>query len=65
LAGKNRINSEKNLLQKQNLHNNTEETGRGSERLSCDMIPKEILKYQPKGLRTEGRPLKRWMDSVL
>jgi hypothetical protein len=54
-----------NLLHKQNLHNNTEETGWGSERLGCDTIPKEILKYRPKGLRTEGRPLKRWMDSVL
>jgi hypothetical protein len=55
----------KNLLQKQNLHNNTEETGRDSESLRCDTIPKEILRYHPKGLRTEGRPLKRWKDSVL
>jgi hypothetical protein len=26
---------------------------------------KMILKYQPKGKRNSGRPLKRWKDSVL
>jgi hypothetical protein len=30
-----------------------------------DRIPKMILKYQPKGKRNLGRPLKRWKDSVL
>jgi tRNA(Arg) A34 adenosine deaminase TadA len=30
-----------------------------------DRIPKIILKYQPKGKRNLGRPLKRWKDSVL
>jgi hypothetical protein len=31
----------------------------------ADRIPKMILKYQPKGKRNLGRPLKRWKDSVL
>jgi hypothetical protein len=35
------------------------------DRISSDRIPKMILKYQPKGKRNLGRPLKRWMDSVL
>jgi hypothetical protein len=34
-------------------------------RMSSDRIPKMILKYQPKGKRNLGRPLKRWKDSVL
>jgi hypothetical protein len=29
-----------------------------------DRIPKMILKYQPKGKRNLGKPLKRWKDSV-
>jgi hypothetical protein len=33
--------------------------------MSSDGIPKMILKYQPKGKRNLGRPLKRWKDSVL
>jgi hypothetical protein len=33
--------------------------------MSSDRIPKMILKYQPKGKRNPGRPLKRWKDSVL
>jgi hypothetical protein len=35
------------------------------DRMSSDRIPKMIIKYQPKGKRNLGRPLKRWMDSVL
>jgi hypothetical protein len=35
------------------------------DRMSSDRIPKMILKYQPKGKRNSGRPLKRWKDSVL
>jgi hypothetical protein len=35
------------------------------DRISSDRIPKMILKYQPKGKRNLGRPLKRWKDSVL
>jgi hypothetical protein len=35
------------------------------ERMSSDRIPKMILKYQPRGKRNLGRPLKRWKDSVL
>jgi hypothetical protein len=35
------------------------------DRMSCDRIPKMILKYQPKGKRNLGRPFKRWKDSVL
>jgi hypothetical protein len=35
------------------------------DRMSSDRIPKIILKYQPKGKRNVGRPLKRWKDSVL
>jgi flavin-dependent dehydrogenase len=30
-----------------------------------DRFPKMILKYQPKGKRNLGIPLKRWKDSVL
>jgi hypothetical protein len=30
-----------------------------------DRIPKMVLKYQPKGKRNLGRPLKRWKDLVL
>jgi hypothetical protein len=33
--------------------------------MSSDRIPKMILKYQPKGKRNLGRPLKRWKVSVL
>jgi hypothetical protein len=29
------------------------------DRMSSDRIPKMILKYQPKGERNLGRPLKR------
>jgi hypothetical protein len=29
-------------------------------RMTPDRIPKIILKYQPKGKRCLGRPLKRW-----
>jgi hypothetical protein len=32
--------------------------------MSSDRIPKMILKYQPKGKRNLGRPLKRWKDFV-
>jgi hypothetical protein len=35
------------------------------DRMSSDRIPKMILKYQQKGKRNLGRPLKRWKDSVL
>jgi hypothetical protein len=35
------------------------------DRMSSDRIPKINLKYQPKGKRYLGRPLKRWKDSVL
>jgi hypothetical protein len=35
------------------------------DKMSSDSIPKMILKYQPKGKRNLGRPLKRWKDSVL
>jgi hypothetical protein len=35
------------------------------DRMSSDRIPKMILKYQLKGKRNLGRPLKRWKDSVL
>jgi hypothetical protein len=35
------------------------------DRMNSDRIPKMILKYQPKGKRNLGRPLKRWKDSVL
>jgi hypothetical protein len=35
------------------------------DRMISDRIPKMILKYQPKGKRNLGRPLKRWKDSVL
>jgi hypothetical protein len=30
-----------------------------------DRIAKMILKYQPRGKRNLGRPLKRWKDPVL
>jgi hypothetical protein len=32
------------------------------DRMSSDRIPKMVLKYQPKGKRELGRPLKRWKD---
>jgi hypothetical protein len=35
------------------------------DRMSSDRIPKMILKYQPKGKRNLGRPLKIWKDSFL
>jgi molybdopterin-guanine dinucleotide biosynthesis protein A len=34
-------------------------------RMTPGRIPKIILKYQPKGNRCLGRPLKRWKDSVM
>jgi hypothetical protein len=36
-----------------------------NDRMSSDRIPKMILKYQPKGKRNLGRPLKIWKNSVL
>jgi hypothetical protein len=36
-----------------------------ADRMSSDRIPKKIQKYQPKGKRNLGIPLKRWKDSVL
>jgi hypothetical protein len=33
--------------------------------MGYNRIPKMILKYEPKGKRNLGRPLKRWKDSVL
>jgi hypothetical protein len=35
------------------------------DRMNSGRTPKIILKYQPKGKRNFGRPLKRWKDSVL
>jgi hypothetical protein len=35
------------------------------DRMISDRISKMVLKYQPKGKRSLGRPLKRWKDSVL
>jgi hypothetical protein len=35
------------------------------DRMTSNRIPKMILKYQPKGKRNLGSPLKRWKDSVL
>jgi hypothetical protein len=35
------------------------------DRMISDRIPKMILKYQPKGKRNLGIPLKRWKDSVM
>jgi hypothetical protein len=35
------------------------------DRMSSDRIQKMILKYEPKGKRNLGRPLKRQKDSVL
>jgi hypothetical protein len=34
------------------------------DRMSSDRIPNMMLKYEPKGKRNLGRPLKRWKDSV-
>jgi hypothetical protein len=35
------------------------------DRMRSDRTQNMILKYQPKGKRNLGRPLKRWKDSVL
>jgi hypothetical protein len=32
--------------------------------MNSDRIPKMILKYQQRGKRNLGRPLKRWKDSI-
>jgi hypothetical protein len=34
------------------------------ERMSADRIPRKILKYEPKGKRSLGRPLIQWKDSL-
>jgi hypothetical protein len=34
------------------------------ERMDTDRIPKQALKYRPKGKRNIGRPRKRWKDQL-
>jgi hypothetical protein len=34
------------------------------ERMDTDRIPKQTLKYRPKGKRSIGRPRKRWKDRL-
>jgi hypothetical protein len=34
------------------------------ERMDRDRIPKQALKYRPKGKRSIGRPRKRWNDQL-
>jgi hypothetical protein len=34
------------------------------ERTDTDRIPKQALKYRPKGKRSIGRPRKRWKDQL-
>jgi hypothetical protein len=34
------------------------------ERMDTDRIPKQALKYRPKGKRSIGRPRKRWQDQL-
>jgi hypothetical protein len=34
------------------------------ERMDTDRIPKQALKYRPKGKRIIGRPRKRWKDQL-
>jgi hypothetical protein len=34
------------------------------ERMDTDRIPKQALKYRPKGKRSIGRPWKRWKDQL-
>jgi hypothetical protein len=34
------------------------------ERMDTDRIPKQALKYRPKGKRNIGRPRKRWKDHL-
>jgi hypothetical protein len=34
------------------------------ERMDTDRIPKQALKYRPKGKRNIGRPRKRWKDRL-
>jgi hypothetical protein len=34
------------------------------ERMDTDRIPKQPLKYRPKGKRNIGRPRKRWKDQL-
>jgi hypothetical protein len=34
------------------------------ERMDTDRIPKQALKYGPKGKRNIGRPRKRWKDQL-
>jgi hypothetical protein len=34
------------------------------ERMDTDRIPKQALKYRPKGKRSIGRPRKRWKDQL-
>jgi hypothetical protein len=35
------------------------------ERMDTDRIPKQALKYRPKGKRSIGRPRERWKDQLL
>jgi hypothetical protein len=35
------------------------------ERMDTDRIPKQALKYRPKGKRSLGRLRKRWKDQLL
>jgi hypothetical protein len=34
------------------------------ERMDTDRVPKQALKYRPKGKRSIGRPRKRWRDQL-
>jgi len=32
--------------------------------MDTNKLPKQALKYKPKGLRNIGRPMKRWRDQL-
>jgi hypothetical protein len=34
------------------------------ERMDSSRIPNNLLKYRPHGKRSQGRPLKRWSETV-
>jgi len=65
-----KMDKEKNqsIREKQNIVNEIKQYQKKwlqhVQRMDTNRIPKQTLKYRPKGRRSNGRPKKRWRDQL-